>query len=462
VVVHPQDDQRRISSSGGSNLMNEEEEDALDPIYDHDRGRDREDREDFYNNKRDSLFDGEEENVDEKYSLLHDDSIVENHGQHRQQQQHHHQQSCPIEPFNMNAEREDGMGYFDGDTYIFRKRGRNRDNVGEDEEEYDDGEESWMNQVYVNPIPTKQTSDENNHKTNNNLHRDDTLTKTEIYKELASLLANDSETILQALSRYGSIVWKKYPKGNQVKDNNVNNHHNHNNHNNNKRQKILHSNKDDSYKDKDNASTSHNIAKTAFYRLTELSNLCMMKFDDGQIYDRDRKYLNNYDDVVQPLSTGGETKDGDDQSLENEHQVQWEYRGNVDNRIHGPFTTKQMMDWIQAGYFVGSNAVDVRRKMVHVGQGGGQGGGGVAAQQGNEDNKEGHDCFHGRDNEKVQTQHVMDDLLGDLQESDNDDDDNDDDDNDDHDNAGGNHTSSHHDMNEPWQRSDQVDFSAYM
>lgn len=39
----------------------------------------------------------------------------------------------------------------------------------------------------------------------------------------------------------------------------------------------------------------------------------------------------------------------------------WEYRGNQDGQIHGPYTTEQMVGWIGAGFFVGEAAVDVRR-----------------------------------------------------------------------------------------------------
>ena len=34
-------------------------------------------------------------------------------------------------------------------------------------------------------------------------------------------------------------------------------------------------------------------------------------------------------------------------------QVMWEYRGNEDGAIHGPYTSKQMMEWTSCGYFVG-------------------------------------------------------------------------------------------------------------
>jgi CD2 antigen cytoplasmic tail-binding protein 2 len=40
--------------------------------------------------------------------------------------------------------------------------------------------------------------------------------------------------------------------------------------------------------------------------------------------------------------------------------VQWEYKGNQDGEIHGPYSTQEMLGWTQAGYFVGEQAVQIR------------------------------------------------------------------------------------------------------
>ena len=40
--------------------------------------------------------------------------------------------------------------------------------------------------------------------------------------------------------------------------------------------------------------------------------------------------------------------------------VQWEYQGNQDGKVHGPFSTEEMLGWANAGYFVGAMAVQVR------------------------------------------------------------------------------------------------------
>ena len=40
--------------------------------------------------------------------------------------------------------------------------------------------------------------------------------------------------------------------------------------------------------------------------------------------------------------------------------IQWEYKGNQDGKVHGPYSTEDMLQWTQAGYFIGSQAVQVR------------------------------------------------------------------------------------------------------
>ena len=40
--------------------------------------------------------------------------------------------------------------------------------------------------------------------------------------------------------------------------------------------------------------------------------------------------------------------------------TKWEYQGNEDNQLHGPYTTEQMLSWTKAGYFVGAQRVKIR------------------------------------------------------------------------------------------------------
>ncbi len=263
--------------------------------------------------KRDS-FQGEE-NVDERFSLLHDSASGSNDKAD--------QGDCPIEPFNLTAEREDGTGYFDGDTYVFRR------NNGDEEddawlENLNDEEGKTLNSGRAPSsdfVATKKKSESLN----------DQLTKEEAYDKLIPLLSSDNETILQALGRYGTIV-KREKKQNK----------------------------------KDSASMK------ALTQLTELCNICMMKFDDGgNIYDTNRLKMQAFleqSDKEATLKRKGVNGSPsptkrlkvDNSSAEVKKQINWEYRGNEDNLIHGPYSTQQMVEWIKAGYFVGSMAVDVR------------------------------------------------------------------------------------------------------
>eukprot|EP00553_Chaetoceros_curvisetus_P003021 CAMPEP_0204635016 /NCGR_PEP_ID=MMETSP0717-20131115/30595_1 /ASSEMBLY_ACC=CAM_ASM_000666 /TAXON_ID=230516 /ORGANISM="Chaetoceros curvisetus" /LENGTH=224 /DNA_ID=CAMNT_0051653627 /DNA_START=24 /DNA_END=701 /DNA_ORIENTATION=+ len=224
------------------------------------------------------------------------------------------------------------------------------------------------------------------------------MTKERIYNELNQLLATDSETVMQALSRYGAIIKRE------------------------KKQKT--------------SQDGESASKKALNRLTELSNLCMMKFDDNDIYQHDRKHLQQFlsrsdevetakrkrqyfgdEDADTSIATKRSVGDGATKKP-TDKCIQWEYRGNQDGSIHGPYTTKQMLDWIKVGYFVGDMAVDVRI---------------IPAT--------GQDMVN-QETAKNQ-EDVVNDLLGDLEDSDDDGD----------------------DTEKPpatWLRSDEVDFSTYL
>mmetsp|Transcript_49059 Transcript_49059/g.52964 ORF Transcript_49059/g.52964 Transcript_49059/m.52964 type:complete len:140 (-) Transcript_49059:94-513(-) len=72
--------------------------------------------------------------------------------------------------------------------------------------------------------------------------------------------------------------------------------------------------------------------------------------------------------------------------------TKWEYQGNEDNQLHGPFTAEQMLGWVQAGYFVGTQRVKIR-------------------------------TFRGEKTEERESLSTQDDLLADLMDDDDDDDD---------------------------------------
>lgn len=320
-------------------------------------------------------FDGEEQS-DSRYSLLHDPENMKGENN----------ELCPIEPFNMNAEREDGEGYFDGDTYVFR---RNRDEGEEDAwlDNLDDEKLTHSDGMASFALRRSDNSDTNT--------QDDNLTKDEIYLQIIELLGIEDETVIQALGRYGNII---------------------------KRER----------KNNNDASNPSSSAKRALDRLTELSNLMMMKFEENMIYEKSKK------DILESLnssSTSISKKRGSYFDSENDESVKegtevkkrkgaienatepimWAYKGNQDNEIHGPYTSRQMLDWINAGYFVGAMAVDVYK---------------VDAKESKESKEE---------NNKKE----VDDLLGDLEDSDDD-------------------SPSNENKNIEWMRSDQIDFSSYI
>ena len=255
-------------------------------------------------------FQGEED-VDERFSLLHDSNGNTNIEQNND--------DIPIEPFNLKSEREDGMGYFDGDTYVFR-----RNNNQDDEEE-----DAWLDNLDSNDQQQDQSTTYTKISNKVPTVRDKSidvdiyvLTKEQAFEQIIPMLATDEETVMQALSRYGAIV--KREKSQKIKD-----------------------------------SASFN----ALNKITEICNLCMMKFDDGSnIYENTKskmqQFLNDSDNLERLKRN--QLSVSDQSALRTSNEVQWEYKGNEDNLIHGPYSTQQMIQWTSAGYFVGSNAVDVR------------------------------------------------------------------------------------------------------
>mmetsp|Transcript_17394 Transcript_17394/g.25996 ORF Transcript_17394/g.25996 Transcript_17394/m.25996 type:complete len:569 (-) Transcript_17394:175-1881(-) len=448
-------------------------------------------------------FDGEEE-VDERYSLLQQDGGDGDDNDDEQGEGHGHgpgsldlndnsekqkQEACPIEPFNMTSEREDGSGYFDGDTYVFRRGNpeeeedawldnldqNNGNGNGNEYTSKDSSSTSNINAILLqkgngnnsktntqSSITTTITSNAN---ANDNAARDahtramNEMTKEQIYDELVPLLATDSESIIQALGRYGSII-KRETK--QLKLALL-------------RKKQA---KDSTQTQTQTRAQNVNIKKApsasakALNRLTELSNVCMMKYDDSAIYDRDRAYFTNLlgksdaeeamkrkrsyftgadadvnadmDGIGHGMATKrsrGDAGAGADDAAANTKAIegsisvhvnaQWEYRGNEDNAIHGPYKTQEMMEWIKAGYFVGPMAVDVRMITRDADTNGHNG---------------------GKDEpESKSKEEVVDDLLGDLEDSDDESEGE----------AKGRETGIDSSIASEWQRSDEIDFSKY-
>ena len=112
-------------------------------------------------------------------------------------------------------------------------------------------------------------------------------------------------------------------------------------------------------------------------------------------------------------------------------QINWEYLGK-DNNIHGPFSSDQMSSWVRCGYFSGENSVQVRRASKSSIEGKRAVSFSDEHQGGFEETKASPSEKRKREDSKEtsknkrfkSSEHRDDDLMGDLEESDDDEGDN--------------------------------------
>ena len=222
-----------------------------------------------------------------------------------------------IEPFHMNQEKSDGSGFFDGDTYVFRKR------------DPDDEPDAWLDSLSDTnkqggnlAVGKRQAEDDSSKASSNDF---DHLDPQELYARILPLVS-DTETVMQALVRYGNLLKRKPLQRGKDK-------------------KALKDalNKNSANSDAD-AVEAKEMAKTALNDLTVAANALLLK-GKIDIYQKTRN------DLLKLLP---------DEQHGNKPVVHWEYEGSQDHQIHGLYTTQQMQGWIQAGYFVGPSAVRVR------------------------------------------------------------------------------------------------------
>lgn len=201
-----------------------------------------------------------------------------------------------IEPFHMKQEQNDGTGFFDGDTYVFR-----RDNKEETDAWLDSLPESSSATTTVRSNKRIAARDD----ASDNM---DQIEPTQLYANMIPLVS-ESETVLKAIARYGNSM-KRTPKGD-----------------------------------------CNTMAHDALNTLTTASNSLLLR---GQV--------DIYEMTVQDLINlmPPEKIPADTLAFDHTKDFQWEYEGRHDGKIHGPFTTSDMLAWIQAGYFVGESAVNVR------------------------------------------------------------------------------------------------------
>lgn len=208
-----------------------------------------------------------------------------------------------VEPFHMKQEETDGTGFFDGDTYIFRR---------DDKEEPD----AWLDSLKEEPSSSSAIRPANKEQTREDTENMDGIEPTVLYSRMIPLVS-ESETVLKAIARYGNSM-KRTPKG-----------------------------------------VTNQMAQDALNLLTRASNSLLLR---GQvdIYEKTQKDLMQ---MLPPSSSEEKPKqqgEGKDAVQSNETGIQWEYEGRQDRKVHGPFSTSDMLSWIQAGYFVGESAVNVR------------------------------------------------------------------------------------------------------
>jgi CD2 antigen cytoplasmic tail-binding protein 2 len=201
-----------------------------------------------------------------------------------------------IEPFHMESETRDGSGYFDGDTYVFRKS-----DAGEEPDAWLDSIEGKEDENAESSAGKPKGGDEDEDEEEEAGGKMDSWTAEELYAQIVPLVS-DSETVMQAIVRYGKLI-KRHKDGSDA-----------------------------------------TLARQALNDLTGAASALLLK-GKIDIYQKTRQ------DLTQLLPTAPQ---------EPRPTVQWEYKGSGDGQLHGPYTTHQMQGWIQQGYFVGSSAVMLR------------------------------------------------------------------------------------------------------
>lgn len=287
--------------------------------------------------------------------------------------------SCPVEPFNMNAEEDGGMGYFDGDTYIFRKKNVEGeedawlDGVDEENEEEEGGGGGLDSMKIWKPSIATGGADG---KRRTSKYVKDGESQENMGSRLVQLLEND-ESAMMALTRHGSKLRQlqsqeqKLAKKNGIKK---------------RKAKPV-----DAESEKDEALEQlkqqiKQIRETV-EELTELADALLFEGEtdaydlkredwihrfeldggakrpaetvDKQVTKKPRHdYFSN---DTAPAATTSDTLTLQTNNTKTQNEVTWEYKGNEDGIIHGPYTTRQMLEWTSCGYFIGASAVDIRQ-----------------------------------------------------------------------------------------------------
>ena len=371
--------------------------------------------------------------------------------------------AVPVEPFNMNAEKDGGLGYFDGDTYVFRHNQKPidgeddawLDGVGEDNEKETGGGGLDSTSIWK-PSDSKAPGNKGEQsKIKSKFVSEDDIPE-DIGRRMATLLQDDNETVMMALTRHGASIRQLQSQQQKLA----------------KKSKIKKRKSSKSKKEDDTASTtsssSDNIdvevkqlkvkveqTRECVEELTELADVLLFggeteayeltksdwihKFKLEQYFPsssaaavKRKRPLEGEEDTTKKKSKGyfdtdteETTKVADNTNKPPEESVvMWEYKGNEDGTIHGPYTSQQMKDWTSCGYFVGESAVDIRRV--------------ESSDAGKNDSKQ--------ESKEEDTKADVDDLMADLMDDDD----------------AEVETKKESEDTSAWMRSDRVDFSLYL
>ncbi|EJK57462.1 hypothetical protein THAOC_22490 [Thalassiosira oceanica] len=284
---------------------------------------------------------------------------------------------CPVEAFNMKSESESGLGHFDGDTFVFRQNQKPIDGEedawldGLDGDDKNSGPGGGLDSTEVWKPSSKPSKPQQ--KKAKYIH--DEATTEEIGRRLVTILEGE-ETVMQALTRHGSSIREMKAREEKLRKKKP------------KKRKASTTAGGGDQAETDGEELKQlkagtDRARAVVEELTELADALLFR-GETEVYDLKRqdwihrlklerkrpagedaetaakKQRHNYFGS----SSNAEDNDAKAASAASEpadDEVMWEYRGSADGAIHGPYTSRQMLEWTSCGYFVGESAVDIRK-----------------------------------------------------------------------------------------------------
>ena len=223
---------------------------------------------------------------DRRVGLVDDDDDNDNDNHDDDRDRSLQAEGVAVEPFHMEQEKNDGTGFFDGDTYIFRKQ-----------QDRDAGEaDAWLDGLQETDAPSSRKDDEDDSSDEDTKQpAAPQWSKEEWYAKVLPLLNqnNHQETIMQAVVRYGNLLKRQRPPKGGKK------------------------NKKQSSTTSTEATTdpAFQVAQTSLTKLTEAAN-ALLKAGEVDIYQTTRQ------DILKLVGTTSTASSSD---------CYWEYKGQDGN-----------------------------------------------------------------------------------------------------------------------------------